>query len=322
MAGGPGAPVPLATSIDGLRRGLYAGEVTADPVPHAPRRKRVRRWSYVAAGDTETVVGAAVVDLGAVGVVFAFATVGGRTTTWEVKRPLGRGVRVGPVPALGASAATGSATVTVGGDGGLHLDVPTHAGRLRAEVRATDEVVPAVLATRTPSGGWNVTRKVAGTPVTGEVQLGDRPAAALGAGAGGWSDWTAGRQDRRTTWRWGAGAGVTEAGRRVGLNVSTGMNGAEAGEDVVWWDGLPHALPVRTLAPVTDDAAGEWRVRGPGTDLRLAPAGVRRADERLVVITSSYVQPYGRWTGTLTDPAGAAATVRMAGVAEDHLAVW
>lgn len=317
----PSAPLPLPTSTRGPQRGLVAGEVTRDPVAGAPRRGRVRRWSYAAAGDADTIVGAAVVDLGLVAVAFAFVGVDGRTATWETRRPLTRGARVGVVPAEGASTHTARASVEIGGDGSLRLDVPTDAGRLRAEVRARGQVTPAVLATRTPEGGWNLTRKAAGTPVAGEVRLGDRPAAAFGAVAGGWSDWTVGRQDRRTTWRWGAGAGVTADGRRVGVNVSTGMNGREAGEDVVWWDGVPHALPVSGLVPAAE-ASGPWRLTGPGCELDLRPVGVRSADERMGPVTSAYVQPFGRWTGSLTDPIGLEQPVTLAGVAEDHLAVW
>ncbi|WP_052667548.1 DUF2804 family protein [Nitriliruptor alkaliphilus] len=313
---------PLEHAAGGLRRGLFAGDVTTDPVPTAPRRGRVRRWTYVAAGDARTLVGAAVVDLGAVGVAFAFATVGGVTATWERTLPLSRGVRVGAVPGHGAGARAGGGSILLGGDGSIDLDVPTAVGRLRADVRSTDQVTPATLATRTPGGGWNVTRKAAGTPVAGEVHLGRGPEVALGPEAGGWSDWTAGRQDRRTTWRWAAGAGVATDGRRVGINTSTGMNGQEDGEDVVWWDGVPHRLQVSDLAPADTDPTGEWQVRGPGTDLRLATAGVRSADERLVVVTSAYTQPFGRWTGTLAGPDGTATAVTMAGVAEDHLAVW
>lgn len=320
MAPTGGGPLEVATG--GLRRGLFAGEVTTDPVPTAPRGGRVRRWTYVAAGDGQTVVGAAVVDLGAVGVAFAFATVGGVTATWERTLPLARGLRVGTVPGHGAGARAGGGSILLGGDGSIDLDVPTATGRLRADVRSTGQVTPAILATRTPGGGWNVTRKVAGTPVAGEVRLGGGAGVALGAEAGGWSDWTAGRQDRRTTWRWAAGAGLAADGRRVGINASTGMNGQEDGEDVVWWDGVPHRLQVSDLAPAGADPAGDWQVRGAGTDLRLATVGVRSADERLVVVTSAYTQPFGRWTGTLPDPDGTATEVTMAGVAEDHLAVW
>jgi hypothetical protein len=315
------APVPLPVSPGGLRRGLFAGEVLADPVPTAPRRGRVRRWSYVAAGDGQTVVGAAVVHLGAIGVAFAFASVAGRQVTWATKRPVASGVRVGGVPADGAEARTGRVRVDLGGDGSIHLDVPTALGRLMADVRPTGAVTPAILATRTPDDGWNVTQKVAGTPVEGELRLGSGPIVPLGATAGGWSDWTTGRQDRRTTWRWAAGAGGTVDGKRVGINASTGMNGREAGEDVVWWDGVPHGLRVDELTAVAD-ASGPWRVSGPGSELRLEPSGVRSADEHLGVLSSRYVQPFGRWTGALTDPDGISRAVTLAGVAEDHLALW
>lgn len=60
-------PVRVPTAVGGLRRGLHAGEVTVDPVRTAPRRGRVRRWTYVAAGDGTTIVGAAEVDHGGPG---------------------------------------------------------------------------------------------------------------------------------------------------------------------------------------------------------------------------------------------------------------
>ncbi len=316
------APLPLPIAGPRLVRGLVAGDVTADPVPHAPRRGRVRRWCYVAAGDGATVIGAAVVHLGVAGVAFAFARVGGVQATWELTRPFARGLRVGEVPAGGAEARVGQAHLELDPDGSIRLDVPTRAGRLRADVGAAGTVTPAVLATRTEAGGWNVTRKAAGMPATGEVRLGSGPTVDLGGDAGAWSDWTVGRQDRHTTWRWAAGAGSTADGRRVGVNASTGMNGCEAGEDVVWWDGVPHAWDLGALMASGDPEADPWQVTGPGTSLRLTPQGARAADERLLVARSRYVMPFGTWAGTLADPDGRPAEVRLAGVAEDHLAVW
>jgi hypothetical protein len=317
----PPVPAALTDPGGGLLTGLYAGEVHHDPVRTAPRRGRVRRWYYAAAGDATSVVGAAVVDLGFVGVAFAFASVGGRTVTFETRRVLGAGMQVGTLPVGGAASRTASSTVSLAGDGSLTLDVPTDAGRLHAEVRTTVPVTPAVCVTRTPDGGWNVTRKCAGSAVAGTLHLGDGPGVVLGGDAGGWSDWTVGRQDRTTVWRWAAGAGTAADGRRVGVNASTGMNAA-VGEDVVWWDGTPYALEVTELGPVGDDPEGVWRVLGPDCDLRLTPAGVRAAVEQLLLVTSNYVQPFGTWSGRTTDPAGEPREVRLAGVAEDHLAVW
>lgn len=308
-----------------LAMGRWVGELPSDPVVVGPRRGRVRRWYYVGAGDGDApdgllAVGAAVVDIGALAVAFAWATVGGRTVTWEVRRPLGRGAWVAATPAGGAGVRTPKARMDLHGDGGLDLDVPVRGGRLAARVRTGQDVAPVVLSTETPRGGWNVTQKAAGNGVVGRITLGSAEHD-LGPGAGGWRDWTSGRQDRRTTWRWAAGAGTDPDGRRVGLNASTGMNAEASGEDLVWWDGRPHPLAVDRLAP-EDRAEGQWRVSGPGWALRFEPEGVRDADERLVILRSSYVQPIGRFVGTLPDPTGRVVPVTLTGVTEDHLAVW
>ncbi|MBW3657863.1 MAG: DUF2804 domain-containing protein [Actinobacteria bacterium] len=311
-------PLPAATTE--LPPGLTAGRLDVDPVFLGPRRGRVRRWMYAAAGDEVRAVGAAVVDLGFAGTAFVWALVDGQVTTWERTRPLARGCRVGSLPAHGG-ALTGRDTVRIGGDGSLAIDVLPAGGseRLRARLTA-GEVTPAVLVTGTAGGGWNVTQKAAGYAVSGE--LGWAGATTPFAG-GGWRDWTAGRQDRRTSWHWAAGAGATRDGTaRVGLNVSTGMNDAGAGEDVVWWDGVPSPLEASTLAPASGDVAGPWIVAGPGWRLELEPVGVRAADEQLVLVASRYVQPVGRFVGTLPGPDGRPRQVELTGVTERHVARW
>ncbi|MBW3620229.1 MAG: DUF2804 domain-containing protein [Actinobacteria bacterium] len=311
-------PLPLVTSQ--LPAGLTAGHLDVDPVSFGRRRGRVRRWMYAAAGDEHRCVGAAVADLGYVGTAFVWAVLDGEMVTWERLRPLGRGCTVARTPAGGGSFA-GREHLTVGGDGSLTVDVrpPGSTRRLRARLTAGPGT-PAVLVTDTPRGGWNVTQKAAGYEVHGE--LGWEGATAVLAGAG-WRDWTAGRQDRDTTWRWAAGAGWSTGGRaRVGLNVSTGMNAGGAGEDVVWWDGTPYPLGVSELAPVGDDPAGGWVVAGPGWRVDLEPVGVRAAAEDLLLVSSRYVQPVGRLTGTLPGPDGVPVDVELTGVTESHQARW
>jgi hypothetical protein len=320
-------PATITDPAGRLAQGRWAGELGLDPVPVGPRGGRVRRWCYVGAGGIEAArdaptlaVGAAVVDLGAVAAAFAWATVGGRTVTWEARRPLRRGAWVAPTPAGGAGLRTSRARVQLHGDGGLDLDVPVGDVRLLARVEADPDVDPVVLSTPTPRGGWNVTQKAAGNGVAGWVSVGGERHT-LSSDAGGWRDWTSGRQDRRTTWRWAAGAGRDARGRRVGLNVSTGMNGRGPGEDLVWWDGRPRPLVVEQLGPA-DGPEGEWRVSGPDWALRFEPEGVRAADENLLLLRSRYVQPIGRFLGTLPGPGGEAVPVTLTGVTEDHLAVW
>lgn len=313
--------VRLRTSDDRLRFGRFVGWLSDDPLGFGPTRGRARRWAYAAAGDGDTVLGGAVAAIGPVVAAFAFAIVDGQTVTWGGRTRSSRRAGVGAVPAAGARSTGRRARLHLDGRGGLEVDVPTDAGRLIGRIATRADVVPVVLATPTPEGGWNVTEKAAGSVADLSVAVGDGPAE-LRRDVGGWRDWTSGRQDRRTAWRWAAGAGHAQDGRRVGLNVSTGMNARVPGENVVWWDGRPHRLEVEQLAPTGPSAAGTWCVVGPGTELTLTPAGVRARRENLGLVRSDYTQPIGRWHGRLRAPDGSSREVVLSGVAEDHLAVW
>jgi hypothetical protein len=321
---GPLPPLPagLDDSTTGIVHGLFAGRTTADPLAYGPRTGRSRRWCYAAAGGEEALVGAAIVHLGVVGVAFAWAQIGARTYVWERRAPLGRGITVGRgFDAVAAARLTG-ARLQLDPDGGFRIDVPVGSRRrLTASVRAGEDVTPIVATIATPGGGWNATQKAAGYEVDGWVRLSDDAPVALGARASGWRDATTGRQDRVTTWRWACGGG-TGGGQRVGFTTSTGWRD-EPWEDVVWWDGVPHHLPVERLQPQDDwDPTGDWVVSGPGWELWFEPRGVRAKDEKLVLATSRYVQPIGTFAGTLPDPSGQPVEVRLAGVTEDHYAVW
>ncbi len=108
----------------------------------------------------------------------------------------------------------------------------------------------------------------------------------------------------------------------MGFNASTGMNGTGAGEDVVWWDGVPHGLDVGVLAPMQDDLAEAWEVSGAGWSLQLEFFNDTATTENLLVVHSAYVQPIGRFVGTLPDPSGRPVEVSLMGVTEDHRARW
>ena len=304
-------PVPAGP----LSHGLWAGALDRDP--RAGRRGRTRRWSYTAAGSDEVALGAAIVDLGMAATAFAWCHVDGQLLTWSVKAMPWTAVKMGRHAGADSRLRTRGASVAIAADGHLDLDVPVG----RARLVASFEVAPgtaAVCATPTPAGGWNTTQKAAGEVAQIEVH---GPGGSVRTTGGSWRDWTLGAQDRHTTWRWAAGSGTAADGRRVGLNVSTGMNGA-VGEDVVWWDDVPYALDVATLAPVGGDLGGDWCLDGPGWRLDMTSHGARAADENLLVVRSRYVQPVGRFAGTLPDPDGRAVPVTLVGVTEDHEARW
>lgn len=309
------AALPTMPPGDALPEGLWAGPLDRDP--RTGRRGRTRRWSYSGAGSDDVAVGAAVVDLGFASTAFAWCLVDGRLLTWEARGLPLVSARLGDHAATPARFRARGGRVTIGADGALDVDVPVRGGRMR--VHSTVEAGgPAVCVTPTPRGGWNATQKVAGERARLVVSV---PGTQLTTRAGTWRDWTLGAQDRDTAWRWGAGAGTAEDGRRVGLNVSTGMNG-QVGEDLVWWDDIPYPLDLQELGPVGTDLRGDWRLSGPGWELVLESAGARAADEHLLVVRSRYVQPVGTLRGTLPGPDGTPVRVELVGVTEDHEARW
>lgn len=296
----------------------WTGTLSRELLSAQPRRGRRRRWVYAAAGDEHGSVGAAVVDIGVLGLgtAFAFATDPQGILRWDAG-PGRSGAVDGVVGTAQVQRRGGSVEVS---RHGLAVDVPVDGGRLRARL-ALGPPAPVSLLTPTPRGGWNATTKAAGHTASGVVEL---PHGTRHLEGAAWTDATEGRQDRHTTWRWAAGAGRSQdGGRRVGMQASTGMNALGPGEDLVWWDDEPVALDVQRLEPEQRGAfAGRWRCAGDGWSLQLAPQGVRAAEEGLGPIRSRYVQPVGTWRGTLPGPDGEPVSVWLAGVAEDHEARW
>lgn len=306
---------PSPADTDGrLSQGLFGGRLGVSPRSCVGQRGgRLRRWRYAAAAGRDVAIGAAIVDLGYAGAAFAWALADGELATWEDRSLLSRAGAVGDEPSDGASWRRRGARVYLGDRGELVVDVPVGGGRLVAQV-GVGIGWPATLLTATPRGGWNVTEKAAGYRARGRVSLCGERRQLDGAG---WRDWTLGRQDASTSWRWAAGGGEVD-GRFVGLNASTGMNGAGPGEDIVWWDGEPKRLDVKELAPRPDG----WRLSGPRWSLDFDVVAERRANERLGPVLSRYVQPVGRFSGTLPGPGGGIVEVSFPGVTEDHEARW
>lgn len=227
-------------------------------------------------------------------------------------------IRLGPIPQrFWAVAERGRPIVTctttrAGGVSmqGSRASVAAPGVRIELEVEEAGGV-----ETVHPSGGladavW--TRKQAGVPVRGFVELGERrhEIDALGV-----VDDTAGHHRRRTEWRWCAGAGRLADGRAVGWNLVTGVNDAETGsERAIWLDGSPFEPAPVAIAPDLSSV----RFAG-GEELRFAPWAERAARTNLLVVRSSYRQPFGEFSGNLP---GGVSLEEGRGVMEWHDVRW
>jgi Protein of unknown function (DUF2804) len=152
------------------------------------------------------------------------------------------------------------------------------------------------------------TRKQAPVHVSGRVSAGGRPFDI--EGDDGFLDESAGYHARHTAWRWSAGVGRTDDGRRVAWNLVDGVHDApSASERTVWVDGEPREVPHQEFVADLSAVGG----------LRFCEWSARESSMNLLVMRNSYRQPFGEFSGEL--PCG----LRLAegfGVMEEHDVRW
>lgn len=288
-----------------------------DPLPLVHGGRVRKRWRYVGAFGPDLSLCVGLVRIGPLTQSFWAVWDRGSGRLHERTRPRAAGVRHAP----------GRVAVT---DGAVAIDLHVD----EDAVDAVETVTPYG-----PAHAWTLKR--AGVPVRGTVRIDGRERAFDGLGV---VDDSAGFPPRHTAWRWSAGVGTDDTGRAVGWNLVDGIHDdPAASERSVWVDGhAAHVGPVtfaadlsgvRTRTPGGPGAAGRPRsTGGPGAtgggaasapggalDLSFAAEATRERRENLLLVRSSYEQPFGTFAGTLADG------VRLAegfGVMERHDAVW
>jgi hypothetical protein len=186
----------------------------------------------------------------------------------------------------------------------LEIDGPD----LRASLRL-GEATP--IETTCPSGkSWAWTRKRAGMPVEGTVEVPGRRWQVSGRGV---DDESAGFHRRQTSWRWSAGVGTAGDGRAVAWNLVEGINDPASGsERTIWIDGEPsEPAPVRFRGMEGIDLAE-------GERLEFASESAHAHDDNYLVISSRYRHRFGGFSGSL----GGVELAAGLGVMEEHDALW
>lgn len=126
----------------------------------------------------------------------------------------------------------------------------------------------------------------------------------------GFVDESAGYHARHTAWRWSAGVGRADDGRRVAWNLVDGVHDApSSSERTVWVDGEP-----REVAP--QEFAADLSLVG---GLRFREWSARHSRLNLIVMRNSYRQPFGEFSGEL--PCGLVLAEGY-GVMEEHDVRW
>jgi hypothetical protein len=203
----------------------------------------------------------------------------------------------------GTSLRPGSRVVTMDGPA-----IEIAARGLRASLRfgegaAVESICPS-------GGGWGWTRKRAGVPVTGTVEVDGRLLEVEGLGV---DDESAGYHRRHTSWHWSAGVGRAADGRAVAWNLVEGINDPPQGsERGIWVEGAPsEPAPVSFRGMEAVEFAG-------GERLEFAEECERARNENFLLVKSRYRHRFGSFTGSLGD----IPLAEGLGVMEEHDALW
>ena len=151
------------------------------------------------------------------------------------------------------------------------------------------------------------TRKQGGVTVSGSAELSGVAQPVRGYAI---VDDTAAYYPRHTRWRWSAGIGSAADGAPVAWNLVSGVNDPpSASERTVWMDGAATEAPTASFADDLSSVDG----------LRFSVEAVRSRRENLLLLRSSYRQPFGSFEGFL--PGGIELSEGL-GVMEEHDAWW
>jgi hypothetical protein len=164
-----------------------------------------------------------------------------------------------------------------------------------------------------PSGrSYAWTRKQGGIRAHGTVTIGGR---AQAVSARAVIDDTAGYYQRHTSWRWSAGVGLARDGRALAWNLVAGVNDPPRdSERTVWIDGVASEVGPTTFADDLQRVAFSE-----GGALRFSAEAVRERRENLLLVRSSYRQPFGTFAGELP---GGVELAEGYGVMEEHDVFW
>jgi Domain of unknown function (DUF2804), C-terminal len=272
-----------------------------------------KRWRYLGAFGDELMLCAARVQVGPLGQTF--------WAIWDRERgelhertkllppPLARG-EVWTEPAGEADAGRIDWAPERGGTT-VRIEAGASSGQeqTRAFLHAGEAAwAEAICPTPDPDGYvWTRKRVV---PVELDVRIGDRR---IQAEARGVEDESCGYHPKHTVWSWSAGVGETADGRQVGWNLVSGVNDPPRNsERAIWVDGAP-------VEPEPVEFDGLEAISHDHGRLEFAAECERRKEEQRFLVSYSYRQPFGSFSGTLP---GGLELARGLGVMEHHDAHW
>lgn len=185
---------------------------------------------------------------------------------------------------------------------------------------------PLVVCTRTGASGWTYTQKATALEVQGKIRIPGKTFEVNSETDLASYDWSCGYLRRETNWNWGCLSGFSTDGRKVGINVATGVNETSLTENCFWVDGELHKLEGVYFDYDRSNLLAPWRLstRCGSLDLSFSSMGLRQERVNALVLATDFKQPFGHFSGSFRPSADSAPITldRQPGFTEEHYAKW
>lgn len=334
-------PKSTATALFGAHLGRLSNLSVVETVGSTPslfslKRFREKRWSYLGVINEQCISGTALVHLGYACNVFTFVF------DRQEKQLVETGFVLPPTDALHFDRDPDDGNCTLQhkrnqismlhrcSEGKRLLDI--HVGEnskrvIRAELEIEENLhsKPLQLITPMKNGKTVFTQKIAGLKASGSISTANKTFTFDKENSFAIFDWTNGFHNRITEWNWASAGGISECGKRIGLNFSSGVYTSGYGENVIWVDGNPELQEEIMFEYDSKNPLNPWLISNKSKTVYLTftPENKRQSRDNFGIIASRFMQPVGSFSGYLTSQTGTKITVsKLGGVVEEHYAKW
>lgn len=301
------------------------------PMHPKKRHSRFNQFQFVAIQAEPLFIGLAIVRLRFVSSAFLYLY-DHEKGLWKQHRfiqPFSRGLRFGQAPNQDTvSFIQGQNRLTIRATrrpGVRQVKVALKDGtRIRATIDESTHYMPMSLCTRSGFNGWTYTQKANARVCQGEVQWQDRHYDLESLRALASIDWTGGFMRHETSWNWASLSARLPDQRKIGLNLSAGVNETGFNENTLWLDGVPTQMPQVHFQFDRSRPNAGWAITSADESVRLHfdPVIHYRDKTDALLLASNFRQHLGRFHGEIDLAHETVRIDNLWGLAEDHYAKW
>ncbi|MCP4718875.1 MAG: DUF2804 domain-containing protein [Desulfobacteraceae bacterium] len=295
-----------------------------------------KRWCYAGVIHKDIIFGCAVVHLGYLTSAFCFGfdrktrQMVEHTVVWP---PLGQ-------VCFDRNPETGTCRFKVPGK---FLEISSGPGlgtkKIEANFRFSGQSIQADIDILPPSSGIDpmhffmpmdedahaLTTKIAGLRARGQIRLNGMAYDLEPDESHVLFDWTHGAYPRQTFWNWACGAGGSREGASLGFNFSSGVYENGILENIIWINGCPEPVDRVDFSYDAVNPDKPWKIKSRDNRINLlfTPEGIRKANDNFGIIKSRFIQPCGKFSGSIKSRTGDDFILdELGGVVEEHFAKW